>query len=108
MRAYTPRTEPGFKERVEDAFQRWCRRYFGSNTQMATPARKPQQQQQPEALTAREVGKAERGEERGPEGGEERGEERGAEREEERGAERGAEACRGGTRHGGGGRYGRA
>eukprot|EP00198_Chlamydomonas_reinhardtii_P007443 XP_001696780.1 predicted protein [Chlamydomonas reinhardtii] len=56
VRAYTPRTEPGFKERVEDAFQRWCRRYFGSNTQMATPARKPQQQQQPEALTAREGG----------------------------------------------------
>ncbi|KAG2431557.1 hypothetical protein HXX76_009571 [Chlamydomonas incerta] len=54
VRAYTPRTEPGFKEAVEFAFERWCRRYFGCNTQMATPARH-RPQQQPEALTAREA-----------------------------------------------------
>ncbi|KAG2429438.1 hypothetical protein HYH02_014093 [Chlamydomonas schloesseri] len=55
VRAYTPRTEPGYKEKVEDAFQRWCRRYFGSNAQMATPARRRPPPPQPDALTAREA-----------------------------------------------------
>ncbi|GLC36111.1 hypothetical protein PLESTB_001379500 [Pleodorina starrii] len=39
LRVYTPRSEPRYQQAISDALEAWCRRRFGCNVQMATPAR---------------------------------------------------------------------
>lgn len=39
LRVYTPRTEPAYQVAVGQALAAWCKQRFGTNIQLATPAR---------------------------------------------------------------------
>ncbi|GLI65357.1 hypothetical protein VaNZ11_008907 [Volvox africanus] len=40
LRVYTPNADERYQQAISDALGEWCRRRFGSNVQMATPARR--------------------------------------------------------------------